>query len=108
MIVITIIMCYCTIVMVVKFDCHPALLAKRYPCPIPKRCGVMLYSITPKNSMDKEDIVVNALTKLFFCGSDVPDTKLFMFFWLRTKEEVMGIETCVVAEQDNEVSVFTN
>ena len=90
MIVITIIMCYCTIVMVVKFDCHPALLAKRYPCPIPKRCGVMLYSITPKNSMDKEDVVVNALTKLFFCGSNVPDTKLFYVFLAQNKRRGHG------------------
>ena len=59
--------------------------------------------------MDEEHAVVDVLTKLFFCGSDVPDAKLFcVFLWLRTKEEVMGIETCMVAEQDNEVSVFTN
>ena len=30
------------------------------------------------------------LTKLFFCGSDVTDTKVFYgFLWLRAKEEVM-------------------
>ena len=59
--------------------------------------------------MDKEDVVADVLTKLFFCGSDTLDSMLFcVFLWLRIKEEVMGIETCMVAEQDNEVIVFTN
>ena len=59
--------------------------------------------------MGKEDVVTDVLTKLFFCGSDVPDTRLFcVFISLRMKEEVVGIETCMVIEQDNGVSVFTN
>ena len=61
--------------------------------------------------MDEEDVVTDVLTKLFFCGSDVPDVKLFsVFLWLKTKEDVTVVKTCncVVAEQNNEVSVFTN
>ena len=52
--------------------------------------------------MDEEDVVADVLTKLFYCGSDVPDVKLLCFFCLRTKEEVMGVETCMVAEQNND------
>ena len=59
--------------------------------------------------MDEEDVVTDVLTKFFFCSSDVSDVKLFcVFLWLRMKEDVMVVETCVVAEQNNEVSVFTN
>ena len=29
--------------------------------------------------MDKEDVVTDVLTKLFFCSSDVPDPKLLCF-----------------------------
>ena len=52
-------------------------LAKGRPLsnPIKSRC------VTPKNSMDKESVVADVLTKLFFCGSDVPDVKLFVFFF---------------------------
>ena len=32
--------------------------------------------------MDEEDVVTDVLTKLFFCGSDVPDMKLFLCFSL--------------------------
>ena len=58
--------------------------------------------------MYEEDVVADVLTKFFFCGSDVPDVKLLCFLCLRTKEEVMGVKTCMVVEQNNEVSVFTN
>ena len=58
--------------------------------------------------MDEEDVVADVLTKLFFCGSDVPDVKLLCFLCRRMKEEVMAVETCMVAEQNNEVSVLTN
>ena len=30
--------------------------------------------------MEKEDVVADVLTKLFFCDSDVPDAKLFCVF----------------------------
>jgi len=54
--------------------------------------------------MDEKDVVADVFTKVFSCGSDVPNAKLFWVF-LRMKQEVMGVETYMVAEQ---VSVFTN
>jgi len=57
--------------------------------------------------MEDLDVAANVSTKLFSCGSNVPNMKLCSaLLWLRTKEEVMGVKTYVVAEQDNEVSVF--
>ena len=82
---------------------HTACFELAKGCPIFQRRDVS------KNSMDEEDVVTDVLTKLFFCGSDVPDVKLFsVFLWLKTKEDVMVIEPCVVAEQNNEISVFIN
>ena len=46
--------------------------------------------------MDEEDVVADVLTKLYFCGSDVPDVKRLCFLCLRKKEEVMGVETCML------------
>ena len=49
--------------------------------------------------MDEEDVAADVLTKLFFCGSDIPDMKFFeIFFWLRTKEDVMEIKICMIAK----------
>ena len=43
--------------------------------------------------MENKAVVANVLTKLFSCGSNVPNTKLCnAFLWLRTKEEVMGVK----------------
>ncbi len=59
--------------------------------------------------MYEEDVAADVLTKLFFCGLDIRDAKLLcVLLWLRTKEEVMGLELCMIAEQDNEVSIVTN
>ena len=35
--------------------------------------------------MDKEEVVADVLTKLFFCDSDVPDAKLFCVFLAQDK-----------------------
>ena len=59
--------------------------------------------------MYEEDVAADVLTKLLFCGLDIPYAKLLcVLLRLRTKEEVMGLELCMIAEQDNEVSVVTN
>jgi len=52
--------------------------------------------------MYEEDVAADVLTKLFFCGLDIPDAKLLcVLLRVRTKEEVMGLELCVTAEQNN-------
>jgi len=59
--------------------------------------------------MDKKNVITDIFTKLFFCGSDIPATKLFCsFLWLWTKEDAMGIKTCLIAKQDNKVSIINN
>ncbi len=54
-----------------------------------------------KKCIYEEDIAINVLTKPFFGGLDIPDVKLFgVLHRLRTKEEVMRLELCMIAEQD--------
>ncbi len=54
-----------------------------------------------KKCMYEEDVAVNVLTKPFFSGLDIPDVKLFrILLRLRTKEEVMRLKLCMIAEQD--------
>ena len=51
--------------------------------------------------MYEEDVAADGL-KLFFSGLNIPDAKLLcVLLRLRMKEEVMGLELCVI-EQDNE------
>ena len=59
--------------------------------------------------MYKEDVVAYVLTKHLLCSLDIPDVRfLHLLLWFRTKVDVMGLQACMMAKQDDEVCVITN
>ena len=72
--------------------------------PVQARCRV-----TSKNCVQKEYVLAYVWPNMLLCHFNVPDAILLSVrFWLRTKEEVMRLYACVVAEKDEAVCVVTN
>ena len=95
---------------------HLCLLTEHTACfELAKGCPLsnpieMLCCVTPKNSMDEEDVVADVLTKLFFCGSDVPNVKLLRLAWLqsRTMRSVSSPTSTVVLVHSSRLNSLLN
>ena len=72
--------------------------------PVEARCRV-----TSKNYVQKTNVLAYVWPKTLPCHFNVPDARLLLgLLWLRTKEEVVRFDACVVAEKDEEVCVVTS
>ena len=58
--------------------------------------------------MCKEDVVAYVWNKYLLSSFDNSHVRfVHVLLWFRTKEEVMGIQACMIAKQNDEVCVIT-